>query len=134
VLETINYSFQLGKEGTITRQRLIHASLRVVGQGSLRECGEMTNVILGLAYLKPGAKTKDFPHKFTTFTMEINTSTQDASRPVPARDTARIGHPVVLLEVEENGVSEEIVYPTGHRLWLTMASLCIAMFLKGLVC
>jgi hypothetical protein len=38
------------------------------------------------------------------------------------------------LEVEEPGVSEEnIIYPSGLKLWLTMASLCPSIFLNGLV-
>jgi hypothetical protein len=65
--------------------------------------------------------------------MAIETSTEDIIRAVSAEETARIGHPTEQLEIEENGVSEEINYPTGHKLWLTVASLCIAMFLKGLV-
>jgi hypothetical protein len=39
------------------------------------------------------------------------------------------------LEVEEQpGVSEEnIIYPSGPKLCLTMASLCLSIFLNGLV-
>jgi hypothetical protein len=60
--------------------------------------------------------------------MEIETSTEEAIQPVPI-----IGHPAEHLEIEENGTSEEIDYPTGYKLWLTVISLCLAMFLKGLV-
>ena len=60
--------------------------------------------------------------------MEIETSTEEAIQPVP-----NIGHPEEHLEVEETGTTEEINYPTGYKLWLTVISLCIAMFLKGLV-
>ncbi len=66
--------------------------------------------------------------------MAIETATGDIIRPVSAEETVRVGHPTEQLKIEENGVSEEISYPTGHKLWLTVASLCIAMFLKGLVC
>lgn len=60
--------------------------------------------------------------------MDIETSTEEAIQPVPI-----IGHPVEHLEIEENGTTEEINYPTGYKLWLTVISLCLAMFLKGLV-
>lgn len=66
--------------------------------------------------------------------MATETSTEDVIRPESTEVDPRIGHPVEHLEVEENDASEEIDYPTGHKLWLTVASLCIAMFLKGLVC
>jgi hypothetical protein len=65
--------------------------------------------------------------------MATEISTEDAVRPVSAEETVRIGRPVELLEIEENGVPEEISYPSGHKLWLTVASLCVTMFLKGLV-
>ncbi len=60
--------------------------------------------------------------------MEIESSTEDAIQTVPT-----IGQPVEHLEIEENGTTEEINYPTGYKLWLTVISLCLAMFLKGLV-
>lgn len=37
------------------------------------------------------------------------------------------------LEIEESGTSDESInYPTGPKLWLTMISLCTAIFLNGL--
>jgi hypothetical protein len=62
--------------------------------------------------------------------MANNMSSEDAIRPV----TTQIGHPAEPLEIEQGHVSEEeINYPTGHKLWLTVATLCVTMFLKGLV-
>lgn len=61
-------------------------------------------------------------------------ATRDSIRPVSTEDTARAGHPAEPLEIEENGVpGEEVNYPTGPKLWLTVATLCVTMFLKGLV-
>lgn len=38
------------------------------------------------------------------------------------------------LEEEQNDASAEVItYPSGPKLWSTMASLCIACFLSGLV-
>ena len=52
-------------------------------------------------------------------------STQVSDNPGQAREQ---------LEVEEDNVTDEnITYPSGPKLWLTMASLCIAYFLNGLV-
>jgi hypothetical protein len=72
--------------------------------------------------------------------MAIDTSPGVAVRPASvsasAEDAARtrVGHPSEQLETVENEVSEEeINYPVGLKLWLTVASLCITMFLKGLV-
>jgi hypothetical protein len=66
--------------------------------------------------------------------MANETPTEDAVRPVSAEDTARDGRPTEQPEIEENGVPEEEVnYPTGPKLWLTVATLCVTMFLKGLV-
>jgi hypothetical protein len=66
--------------------------------------------------------------------MADDTLTENVVRPVSAEGAARVGHPTEQLVVEENGVSEEeINYPTGPKLWLTVAALCVAMFLKGLV-
>ncbi|KAH6889370.1 major facilitator superfamily domain-containing protein [Thelonectria olida] len=52
----------------------------------------------------------------------------DAAPPEPPR-------PTDALEIEEEqdaDVEENIVYPSGTKLWFTMASLCIACFLSGL--
>lgn len=51
-----------------------------------------------------------------------------------ATDNAVVGQPSETLEVEEpvNESADNITYPTGAKLWLTMLSLCIAMFLYGL--
>jgi hypothetical protein len=49
-------------------------------------------------------------------------------------DTGNLSPPREQLEVEEGGISDEnINYPTGPKLWLTMTSMCIAYFLNGLV-
>jgi hypothetical protein len=59
------------------------------------------------------------------FYMTTMASTQGTDNP---------GQPREQLEVEEDGFSDEnITYPTGLKLWLTMASLCIAYSLNGLV-
>ena len=53
------------------------------------------------------------------------TSRESRDNPIPPQEP---------LEVEEGGISDEdIIYPTGRKLWLTMTSLCIACFLNGLV-
>jgi hypothetical protein len=55
-------------------------------------------------------------------------------RPESDQDTTCAGHPTEQVEIEENAVpEEEINYPTGPKLWLTVATLCVTMFLKGLV-
>ena len=67
--------------------------------------------------------------------MANNPPTSDTIRLTPAEDAPRVGHPTQPLEIEEPGVAEEdINFPTGTKLWLTVASLCVALFLKGLVC
>jgi hypothetical protein len=49
-------------------------------------------------------------------------------------DMGNLSPPREQLEVEEGGISDEnINYPTGPKLWLTMTSMCIAYFLNGLV-
>jgi hypothetical protein len=66
--------------------------------------------------------------------MVNDTPTEDAVRPVSTEVASRAGQPTELLEIEENSVPEvEINYPTGPKLWLTVTTLCVAMFLKGLV-
>ena len=60
--------------------------------------------------------------------------TDETVQPVPAEDPAHVGHPTEQLQIEENGVPEdETIYPKGPKLWLTLATLCVTMFLKGLV-
>lgn len=42
--------------------------------------------------------------------------------------------PIEALQIEEpNNEEENIAFPTGPKLWSTMASMCIALFLSGLV-
>jgi hypothetical protein len=66
--------------------------------------------------------------------MANDASTDDTVRSMPANNTADVEHPTEQLEIEENGVPEdETIYPTGPKLWLTLATLCVTMFLKGLV-
>ena len=66
--------------------------------------------------------------------MANNASPDDTVQSMPANNTADVEHPTEQLEIEENGVPEnETIYPTGPRLWLTLATLCVTMFLKGLV-
>jgi hypothetical protein len=63
---------------------------------------------------------------------EISTAT--AVQMTFTQDTDNLGQPREQLEVEEGGLSDEnINYPTGPKLWLTMTSLCVAFFLNGLV-
>ncbi len=71
---------------------------------------------------------------FVLITMANAPSTSDTIQTMPAEDTVQAGHPAEQLEIEEVGVpEEEINFPTGPKLWLTVATLCVAMFLKGLV-
>lgn len=52
-------------------------------------------------------------------------------------DTIEVGRPHELLEIQDSAAGqeeeEEMVYPTGPKLWMTLISLCIALFLHGLV-
>ena len=67
-------------------------------------------------------------------TMAEDTSTANSPQMASTEDTGTLRLPAEQLEVEEAGISEEnINYPTGPKLWLTMSSLCIAYFLNGLV-
>ena len=66
--------------------------------------------------------------------MSEETSRESVLQMASTHDADNIGQPQEQLEVEEGGISDEnINYPTGPKLWLTMASLCIAYFLNGLV-
>jgi hypothetical protein len=57
-----------------------------------------------------------------TATVQFNTDGPGQSRPIET------------LQIEEPRNEEEnIVFPTGPKLWSTMASMCIALFLSGLV-
>jgi hypothetical protein len=48
--------------------------------------------------------------------------------------TGNFSPPREQLEVEEGSLSDDnINYPAGPKLWLTMTSMCIAYFLNGLV-
>jgi hypothetical protein len=63
---------------------------------------------------------------------EISTAT--AVQMASTQDTDNLGQRREQLEVEEGGLSDEnINYPTGPKLWLTLTSFCIAYFLNGLV-
>ncbi|KAK5210776.1 hypothetical protein LTR41_003388 [Exophiala xenobiotica] len=67
--------------------------------------------------------------------MTTPTTTQDTNIAVHTVSSPGSDPPVSpeQLEVEEPGVSEEnIIYPSGPKLWLTMASLCLSIFLNGL--
>ncbi|KAK5338558.1 hypothetical protein LTR98_004958 [Exophiala xenobiotica] len=67
--------------------------------------------------------------------MPTSTTTQDTSIAVHTISSPGSDPPVSpeQLEVEEPGVSEEsMIYPSGPKLWLTMASLCLSIFLNGL--
>ena len=67
-------------------------------------------------------------------TMAEDTSTQNVVQTTSTHDTGNLGQPREQLEVEQGGISDEsITYPTGPKLWLTMASLFIAYFLNSLV-
>lgn len=60
--------------------------------------------------------------------------TDDTVQPADTDNTAHVEHPMEQLEIEENGEpEEETIYPTGPKLWLTLATLCVTMFLRGLV-
>lgn len=74
------------------------------------------------------------PLAFDMITMAEDTSNENVVQTASTHDTDNLGQPREQLEVEEGGISDEnITYPTGPNLWLTMASLCIAYFLNGLV-
>lgn len=53
-------------------------------------------------------------------------------------ETAVPGQPQEQLQIEEpestRDVEDDIDYPTGAKLWLTVICLCITFFLHGLVC
>ena len=67
-------------------------------------------------------------------TTMADTSTENAVQAASTHDTNNLRQPREQLEVNEGGISDEnITYPTGPKLWLTMTSLCIAYFLNGLV-
>lgn len=58
---------------------------------------------------------------------------EDVVQTASTHDTDNVGQPQEQLVVEESGTSDEdITYPTGPKLWLTMISLCTAYFLDGL--
>lgn len=66
--------------------------------------------------------------------MAEGTSTENVVQMASTHDTANLRQYREGLEVDEGGIPDEnITYPTGPKLWLTMASLCIAYFLNGLV-
>jgi hypothetical protein len=66
--------------------------------------------------------------------MAEDTSNENVVHTASTHDVDNLGQPQEQLEVEEGGISDEnITYPTGPKLWLTMASLYIAYFLNGLV-
>jgi hypothetical protein len=69
-----------------------------------------------------------------TIMAEIN-AIEDLVRSVSVSGAAsNVGHPTEQLEVEDTQVSgDNIVYPSGVKKWLTIVSLCITMFLSGLV-
>jgi hypothetical protein len=48
-------------------------------------------------------------------------------------DSPGQSRPIEALQIEEPlNEEEDIVFPTGPKLWSTMASMCIALFLSGL--
>ena len=66
--------------------------------------------------------------------MAEDMSTENVVQMASAHQLDNLGQPQQQLEVQEGGVSDQdITYPTGPKLWLTMASLCLASFLNGLV-
>lgn len=61
-------------------------------------------------------------------------SNRRATQPAEAEPSIVLGQPRERLVVEENAPPEDdITYPTGLKLWLTVGSLGICMILKGLV-
>lgn len=67
--------------------------------------------------------------------MANDTPTEDTVRTVSIELPSRAAQPIEQLEIEQNSVPEsEITYPSGPKLWLTVATLCVTVFLKGLVC
>jgi hypothetical protein len=63
---------------------------------------------------------------------ESGNVTQTASPPIEGASTP--GRPQKQLEIEETDFSDDnVIYPTGPKLWLTMGSMSIALFLHGLV-
>ena len=67
--------------------------------------------------------------------MAENASVENVVQTTTTGDDSGLGFPREQLEVEEGGISEDnINYPTGSKLWLTMTSLCVTFFINGLVC
>lgn len=68
--------------------------------------------------------------------MAASETAQDTVVQVTSSPGSDISPPAVeQLEVEEPGASEQhLVYPSGSKLWLTVTSLCLSIFLNGLVC
>jgi hypothetical protein len=65
---------------------------------------------------------------------ETTASNENVLQAASLRAADNLGQPREQLEVDDGGISDEnITYPTGPKLWLTMASLCLACFLTGLV-
>ena len=86
------------------------------------------------AYIYVTQTPRKFVARYFLITMVNDTPTEDAVRPVSTEVASRAGQPTEPLEIEENSVLEvEINYLTGLKLWLTVTTLCVAMFLKGLV-
>ena len=49
------------------------------------------------------------------------------------RNATASTQPIEQLEVNENVPSEEVVYPTGAKVWLALGAMYTAFFLTGLV-
>ena len=58
-----------------------------------------------------------------------------SSATVPiSTDDATSSRPIEALQIEEpRNEEEDIVFPTGPKLWSTVVSMCIALYLSGLV-
>ena len=68
--------------------------------------------------------------------MAASPTTQDNTvQRVSSRASESVPNTMEQLEVgTSESESPEVVYPSGLKLWFAMASLCIAIFLTGLVC
>lgn len=76
---------------------------------------------------------------FSIFLIPADNGCHEHTRSRPVQPTAEENPDTTTprpdqLEIEESGTSDESInYPTGPKLWLTMISLCTAIFLNGLV-
>lgn len=73
-------------------------------------------------------------HGIVLFDDMAGVSNRRVAQPAEAEPPIVPGQPRERLVVEENApLEDDITYPTGPKLWLTVGSVGICMILKGLV-